>query len=89
MASSLVIILRLIGMSISMSSMTAYGLRRTTILSRVMLNPEDALYLQKTAQVALDVVTRITGEIALISMAVAAAALGVAFWLRRGDVLRA
>ena len=42
MASSLVIILRLIGMSISMSSMTAYGLRRTTILSRVMLNPEDA-----------------------------------------------
>ncbi len=32
MASSLVIILRLIGMSISMSSMTAYGLRRTTIL---------------------------------------------------------
>src|SRR5262249_14256457 len=36
MASSLVIILRLIGMSISMSSMTAYGLRRTTLLARQM-----------------------------------------------------
>ena len=75
MASSLVIILRLIGMSISMSSMTAYGLRRTTILSREMLNPDDALDFEKTARVALDVVTRITGEIALISIAVAAAAL--------------
>ena len=49
-ASSLVIILRLIGMSISMSSMTAYGLRRTTALSREMIGPEDALDLEKTAQ---------------------------------------
>ena len=86
MAASLVIILRLIGMSISMSSMTAYGLRRTTILGRVMLNPEDALDLEKTAQVALDVVTRVTGEIALIAVAVAACALGIAFWLRRRDL---
>src|SRR5262252_7801388 len=52
MASSLVIILRLIGMSVSMSSMTAYGLRRTTILSRELLRPEDALDLEKTAHVA-------------------------------------
>jgi MFS family permease len=86
MASSLVIILRLIGMSISMSSMTAYGLRRTTLLAREMLNPEDALDLEKTARVALDAVTQITGEMALISLAVAATALAVAFWLRRGDV---
>jgi MFS family permease len=84
-ASSLVIILRLIGMSISMSSMTAYGLRRTTVLSRELITPEDALDLEKTARVALDVVTRITGEIALIALAVAVAALGVAFFLRRGD----
>src|SRR5439155_14317492 len=49
MASSLVIILRLIGMSVSMSSMMAYGLRRTTVLSREMLRPEDALDLEKTA----------------------------------------
>ena len=86
MASSLVIILRLIGMSVSMSSMTAYGLRRTTMLGREMLSPEDALDLEKTAKVALDAVTQITGEMALISLAVAAAAMGVAFLLRRGDV---
>jgi len=84
-ASSLVIILRLIGMSISMSSMTAYGLRRTTVLSRKMLNPDDALDLEKTAKVALDVVTKITSEMALISLAVAVTAVGVALWLRRGD----
>jgi MFS family permease len=86
MASSLVIILRLIGMSISMSSMTAYALQRTTMLGREMLSPDDALDLEKTAKVALDAVTQITGEMALISLSVAAAALGVAFSLRRGDV---
>ena len=89
MASSLVIILRLVGMSVSMSSMTAYGLRRTTTLGREMLSPEDALDLEKTARVALDAVTRITGEMALISLAVAAAAMGLALLLRRGDVAAA
>jgi MFS family permease len=86
MASSLVIILRLIGMSIGMSSMTAFALRRTTILSRVLLRPEDALDLEKTARVSLEVVTRITGEMALISLGVAGAALVIAFLLRRGDI---
>jgi MFS family permease len=85
MGSSLVIILRLIGMSISMSSMTAYGLRRTTILSRQMIAPEDALDLEKTARVALEVVAKISGEIALIAVAVAATAGGVALLLRHGD----
>jgi MFS family permease len=86
MASSLVIILRLIGMSIAMSSVTAYGLRRTTTLSRELLRPEDALDLEKTANVALEAVTRVTSEIALISMGVAAAALATAFLLKRGDL---
>jgi hypothetical protein len=86
MASSLVIILRLIGMSVSMSSMMAYGLRRTTILSRELIGPDDALDLEKTARVALDVVTKITSEIALISLAVTVMALGVALLLRRGDL---
>jgi len=86
MASSLVIIVRLIGMSVSMSSMTAYGLRRTTILGREMLKPEDALDFEKTARVALDAVTKITAEMALISVAVATAAVGVALLLRRGEV---
>jgi MFS family permease len=89
MAASLVIILRLVGMSISMSSMTAYGLRRTTILGREMLGPEDALDFEKTARVALDAVTQITGEIALISLAVAATAMGLALLLRRGDAVMA
>ncbi len=89
MAASLVIILRLVGMSISMSSMTAYGLRRTTILGREMLRPEDALDFEKTARVALDAVTQITGEIALISLAVAATAMGLALLLRRGDAVMA
>jgi MFS family permease len=87
MASSLVIILRLVGMSVSMSSMTSYGLRRTTILSRELLRPEDALDLEKTAHVALDAVTRITGEMALIALAVAATAALLALLLRRGDQL--
>jgi MFS family permease len=89
MASSLVIIVRLIGMSVSMSSMTAYALRRTTVLSQAMMAPEDALDLEKTARVALDVVTRITGEIALIALAVAAAAAALALMLRRGDAPQA
>jgi hypothetical protein len=42
--------------------------------------------MEKTARVALDVVTRISGEIALIALVVAAIGLGVAFLLRRGDV---
>jgi MFS family permease len=86
MASSLVIILRLIGMSVGMSSMTAYGLRRMTVVSRELLSPDDALDLEKTARVALDAVTRITREMALISLAVAVAAVCVSFLLRRGDV---
>jgi hypothetical protein len=72
-----------------MSSMTAYGLRRTTILGREMLGPEDALDFEKTARVALDAVTQITGEIALISLAVAAMAMGLALLLRRGDAVMA
>ena len=86
MASSLVIILRLIGMSVSMSSMTAYGLRRTTVLGRQMLRPEDALDFDKTARVALEAVTRITDEIALIALVVAVAAAGIAFLLRKDDL---
>jgi MFS family permease len=86
MAASLVIILRLIGMSVGMSSMTAYGLRQTTALAREILSPDDALDLDKTAKVALDVVTKVTSEMALIALAVAVAAVGVALLLRRGEV---
>jgi len=80
--------LRLIGMSVGMSAMTSYALRRTPILSRQLLRPEDALDLEKTATVALEVVTRITSEVALFAFAVAAAAAVVALLLQRGDVPR-
>ena len=69
-----------------MSSMTTYGLRRTTVLSRDLISPDDALNLEKTARVALEVVTKITSEIALIALAVTVMALGVALLLRRSDV---
>jgi hypothetical protein len=68
-----------------MSSMTAYGLRRTTMLGREMLKQEDALDLDKTARVALEAVTRITSEMALIALAVSVTAIALAFLLRRGD----
>ena len=84
-AASLVIILRLVGMSVGMSSMTAYGLRRTTTLGRELLSADDALDLEKTARVTLEVVTRITGEMALVALAVAAVATVVALLLRPGD----
>jgi hypothetical protein len=80
-----VIVLRLVGMSVSMSSMTAYGLRRMTVISREMLAPEDALDLDKTARVALEAVTKVTSELALVSLAVIVASACVAVLLRRAD----
>jgi hypothetical protein len=66
--------------------MTAYGLRRTTILGRELLRPEDAMDLEKTAQVALEAVTKVTSEISLIALVVAATAMAVAWLLRKADV---
>jgi hypothetical protein len=55
-------------------------------VSRELLRPDDALDLEKTARAAVEAVTRITREMALISLAVAVAAVCVAFLLRRADV---
>ncbi len=85
MATTLAIILRLIGMSVSASTITAYGLHRNTILSRKMMEGEDLEDLAKTAEVALKVVTKITGEMALIAVAVCLAALIPAFIIRHRD----
>jgi hypothetical protein len=51
-----------------------------------LISPEDALDLEKTARVALDVVAKITGEMALISLAIATAGVVVALLLRSGDI---
>ena len=66
---------------------TAGGLplRRTTLLAREMLRPEDALDLDKTVRVALAAVTKMNSEMALIALAVAASAAGFALLLRKGD----
>lgn len=88
MASALVIILRLIGMSVSVSTMTAYGLRRTTILSNQLITADIADDMSKTAEIGLNVVTRITGEMALIALVVAGVGLLAAFLLKRGDIVR-
>jgi len=60
---------------VSMSSMMAYGLRRTTI-SAGNARPRRCIGFGKTARVALDAVTKITSEIALISLPGPAMALG-------------
>ena len=84
MASALVIILRLIGMSVSVSTLTAYGLRRSTVLGRELLADAQPADLGRLFDAALQVATRVTVEMAWIAAAVCAAALVPALWLRRG-----
>ncbi len=83
MASALVIILRLIGMSVSISALTAYGLRRSTEISRQLLEGVALTDFARLAEAALQAVTRVTAEMALIAAAVCAAALVPALLLGR------
>jgi MFS family permease len=85
MASALVIILRLIGMSLSVSALTAYGLRRSTALSRELLEGVPLTDVTRMMEAALQVATRVTVEMALIAGAVCAAALLPALWLRHRE----
>ncbi len=84
MASALVIILRLIGMSLSVSTLTAFGLRRYTALSRRLLEGVGLDDFQRIAEAVPQVAARVTVEIALIAAAVCAAALIPALMLRTG-----
>ena len=83
MASAVVIILRLIGMSLSVSTLTAYGLRRSTEISRELLEGVPLTDFARIADAAVLAVTRVTTEMALIALAVGAAALLPALLLRR------
>ncbi|MBI3244581.1 MAG: MFS transporter [Chloroflexi bacterium] len=85
MASALVIILRLIGMSVSISALTAYGLRRSTEISRQLLEGVALTDFARLAEAALQAATRVTAEMALIAAAVCAVALVPALILRRRD----
>jgi MFS family permease len=84
-AAAAVIILRLIGMSLSVSLLTAYGLRRTTAISAELLQGVAFTDLARIAEAGLQTVTRVTCEMAWIALAVAAAGLIPAAVLRRRD----
>jgi hypothetical protein len=78
-----VIILRLIGMSLSVSALTAYGLRRTTEISTSLLQGASPTDFARMIQAGLQAVTRVTTEMAWIALAVAAAGLIPALLLRK------
>ena len=75
MASALVIVLRLIGMSLSVSTLTRYGLRRSTELSQELLAGVGLTELDRIVEAGIEVATQVTVEMAGIAVAVCAIAL--------------
>lgn len=86
MASALVIILRLVGMSISVSALTAYGLRRSTEISKDLLAGALLTDFARLAEAAREAATRVTVEMSLIALGVCAVALIPALALRHRDL---
>ncbi|MGB7540066.1 MAG: MFS transporter [Anaerolineales bacterium] len=84
-AAAAVIILRLIGMSLSVSLLTTYGLRRTAEISAGLLRGVALTEGARIAAALLQTVTRVTAEMAWIAFAAAAAGLIPAVLLRRRD----
>ncbi|MAT95811.1 MAG: MFS transporter [Anaerolineaceae bacterium] len=86
-ASSLVIVLRLMGMSVGLSGLTAWGLYRFEILRKLIDLPElplsDPAYQQALADGLTEVTVAVLTETFLISAGVALLALLIAFWLKR------
>ncbi|MCB8927058.1 MAG: MFS transporter [Ardenticatenaceae bacterium] len=86
-ASSLVIVLRLMGMSVGLSGLTAWGLYRFEILRKLIELPNlplsDPTYQQALANGLTEVTVEVLTETFLISAGVALLALLVAFWLKR------
>jgi len=75
MASAVVILLRLMGMSLSVSALTAYGLRRSTEISRELLSGVPLTDFARLTAAAVQAVTRVTTEMAWIALVVGATAL--------------
>jgi MFS family permease len=67
-ASALVIIFRLVGMTIGVSSMTSYGLKRITELSANMIEPGNSF--EEIYRVGVEVAERVIGEMFIIAAAV-------------------
>jgi MFS family permease len=84
-AAAAVIILRLIGMSLSVSLLTAYGLWRTAEISAELMEGASLTDFARMAEAALMSVTRVTAEMAWIALAVVAAGLIPAMLLSRKD----
>jgi MFS family permease len=84
-AAAAVIILRLIGMSLSVSLLTTYGLRRTAEISAGLLEGVTLSDAARIVAAMLQTVTRVTSEMAWIAFAAAAAGLIPALLLRRRD----
>ncbi|MBK7894284.1 MAG: MFS transporter [Candidatus Promineifilaceae bacterium] len=85
-ASSLVIVLRLMGMSVGLSGLTAWGLYRFEILRKLIDLPElplsDPTYQQALANGLTNVTVEVLTETFLVSAGVAVLALLIAFWLK-------
>jgi MFS transporter, DHA2 family, triacylglyceride efflux pump len=85
-ASGLVIVLRLMGMSVGLSGLTAWGLYRFQILRKLITLPDlslsDPIYQRALADGLTKVTVSVLTETFLISAGVALLALLVAFWLQ-------
>jgi len=84
-ASALVIILRLIGMTVSVSGMTTFGVRREAALLKSALAGVPLTEAQKIGEVTQRVTTQVTSEMAWIAAGVCLLALVMALWLRARD----
>ena len=84
-ASALVIILRLIGMTVSVSGMTTFGVRREAALLKSALAGVPLTEAQKIGEVTQRVTTQVTSEMAWIAAGVCVLALIAALWLRARD----
>jgi MFS family permease len=86
-ASSLVIVLRLMGMSVGLSGLTAWGLYRFEFLRKFIDLPNlplnDPTYQQALADGLTNVTVSVLTETFLISAGVALLGLLVAFWLKQ------
>jgi MFS family permease len=85
-ASGLVIIFRLIGMTLAVSSMTTYGLHRSRVLSAQLLSPSASL--SEIARVGMKVAVIVIDEIFLIAGIICALALIPGLWLKRYSLER-
>jgi len=81
-ASALVIILRLIGMTVSVSGMTTFGVRREAALLKSALAGVPLTDAQKIVEATQRVTTQVTSEMAWIAAGVCLLALFAALWLR-------